>query len=73
MYEENIEPWLDEENLLPGQDWSEEIRKAIKTIDIVIVCMSKYAISKTGFVQKEIKFALDEADKQPEGTILLSR
>lgn len=25
LCEENIEPWLDEENLLPGQDWIEEI------------------------------------------------
>jgi hypothetical protein len=71
LCDENVESWLDEEDLLPGQDWEVEIRNAIKTIDIVIVCLSKGAINKTGYVQKEIKFALDEADKQPEGTIFI--
>ena len=26
-----IDPWLDEENLLPGQDWEMEIEKAIES------------------------------------------
>ena len=68
---EGIDPWLDEENLLPGQDWEREIKKAVGNNDVVIVCLSKVSINKAGFVQKEIKFALDEADKQPEGTIFI--
>ena len=67
----NVDPWLDEENLLPGQNWEQEIRKAVRSSDVVIVCLSPGSISKTGFVQKEIKFALDIADKQPEGSIYL--
>lgn len=67
----NVDPWLDEENLLPGQDWEQEIRKAVRSSDVVIVCLSPGSISKTGFVQKEIKFALDIADEQPEGSIYL--
>jgi hypothetical protein len=67
----NVDPWLDEEKLLPGQHWELEIRKAIKAADVVIVCLSRSAINKTGFVQKEIKFALDVADEQPEGTIFI--
>ncbi len=67
----NIDPWLDEENLLPGQNWEYEIRKAVRITDIVIVCLSPGSISKTGYVQKEIKFALDVADEQPEDTIFL--
>ena len=67
----NLDPWLDEENLLPGQNWEHEIRKSVRDSDVVIVCLSSVSISKTGFVQKEIKFALDVADEQPEGTIFL--
>src|SRR5207253_11122282 len=67
----SIDPWLDEENLLPGQDWEHEIRKAVRITDIVIVCLSRGSISKTGYVQKEIKFALDVADEQAEDTIFL--
>jgi hypothetical protein len=64
-------PWLDEEDLLPGQDWQQEIRNAMKNCDIVLICLSKQSINKVGYVQKEIKFALDVADEQPEGTIFL--
>jgi hypothetical protein len=67
----NVAPWLDEEDLLPGQNWEQEIRKAVREADIVIVCLSRDSINKTGFVQKEIKFALDVADEQPEDTIFL--
>jgi hypothetical protein len=68
---ENIDPWLDEEKLLPGQEWSQEITKAIRASDVVIVCLSRGSINKAGFVQKEIRYALDVADEQPEGAIFL--
>jgi formylglycine-generating enzyme required for sulfatase activity len=64
-------PWLDEEDLLPGQDWQREIPKAVRNSDVVIVCLSRGSINKAGYVQKEIKFALDVADEQPEDTIFL--
>ncbi|HXV44695.1 MAG TPA: SUMF1/EgtB/PvdO family nonheme iron enzyme, partial [Anaerolineae bacterium] len=66
-----IQPWLDEEELLPGQDWQREIPKAVRAADVVLVCLSPHSITKAGYVQKEIKFALDIADEQPEGTIFL--
>lgn len=66
-----IEPWFDEESLLPGQDWRHEITQAIRKVDVVIICLSSSSISKTGFVHKEIIYALDVADEQPEGTIFL--
>jgi hypothetical protein len=69
--EEGIDPWLDEEDILAGQDWSEEIQKAIGQTDIVIVCLSSGSINKVGYIQKEIKYALDIADRQPEGAIFL--
>ncbi len=68
---ENIDPWLNEERLLPGQDWNQEIMEAVRTADAVIVCLSRGSINKAGYVQKEIRYALDVADEQPEGTIFL--
>src|SRR5437660_12535254 len=67
----NVDPWLDEEDLLPGQDWEYEIRKAVRATDVVIICLSNGSIGKTGFLQREIKFALDVANEQPQGTIFL--
>ena len=71
LKEDNVDPWLDEEKLLPGQDWQLEIQQAVRTSDVVVVCLSHNSINKTGYVQKEIKFALDIADEQPEGAIYL--
>lgn len=64
-------PWLDEDELLPGQDWDREIRQAVRAADAVLVCLSGSSMSKAGYVQKEIRFALDVADEQPEGAIFL--
>jgi len=66
-----IDPWLDEEKLLPGENWALEIRRAVNSADIVIVCLSNKSINKEGYVQKEIKQALDVADEKPEGTIFV--
>lgn len=68
---EGFNPWLDEEDLRPGQDWDFEIRKAVKKSAIVLVCLSASSVGKTGYVQREIKLALDTADEQPEGTIFI--
>jgi len=67
----NIDPWLDEEKILPGQVWEEEIRKAVRNADAVLVCLSHKSINKIGYVHKEVKLALDEADKQPEDSIYI--
>ena len=66
-----VEPWLDEEELLPGQDWHFEISKAVRDSDVVILCLSRRAINKRGYVQREIRYALDIANEQPEGAIFL--
>ena len=71
LAEDWIDPWLDEEKLLPGQDWDLEIENAIRNSDVIVVCISKKSVSKEGYVQKEIKRALDIADEKPEGTIYL--
>jgi len=68
---DQIQPWLDEENLLAGQDWNTEIRTAVKDSDVVVVCLSKVTINKSGYVQKEIKHALDIADEKPEGIVFI--
>jgi formylglycine-generating enzyme required for sulfatase activity len=68
---DGFDPWLDEERLLPGQEWQLEISTAVSASDVVIVCLSRTSVSKTGFVQKELRRVLDVADYQPEGSIFL--
>ncbi len=66
-----IEPWLDEENLYPGQDWDLEIEKAVETADAVIICLSNNSVSKEGYLQRELRFVLRIADYKPEGTVFV--
>ena len=67
----SFEVWFDKERLLPGQDWQLEIPKAVREADAIVICLSKKSVSKEGYVQREIKFALDVVDEKPEGTIYL--
>jgi formylglycine-generating enzyme required for sulfatase activity len=71
LREEGFLPWLDEEDLIAGQDWQVEIPKAVRAADLVLVCLSTHSTNKEGYVQKEIKLALDVADEKPEGTIYI--
>jgi hypothetical protein len=63
-----MKPWLDEIDILPGQEWDTAIRDAVRECHIILVLLSRNSVTKTGYVQKEIKFALDRADEQPEGS-----
>ena len=71
LIHEGIDTWLDQERLLPGQDWRVEIPRAVKEADVVVVCLSNKSITKEGYIQTEIKFALDVAEEKPDGTIFL--
>lgn len=68
---DGIDTWFDEDKLLPGQDWRLEIFKAVRKVDAVIVCLSQASSNKAGFIQREIKYALDSAEEQPEGAIFI--
>jgi hypothetical protein len=64
-------PWLDTENLLPGQMWRGEIERAIKRSDAIVLCLSSRSISKRGFFQEELKTALDQFKERPPETSYL--
>jgi hypothetical protein len=71
LVDENVRCWFDEVHLLPGQNWQYEITRAIKRSKFVLACLSQKSVTKTGYVQKELKKALDVADEQPEGVAFL--
>jgi hypothetical protein len=62
-------PWMDKKDLLPGQDWEYEIQKTIQHADFFVVCISQFSATKRGFVQKEVRFALDALGEIPAGQI----
>jgi formylglycine-generating enzyme required for sulfatase activity len=66
---DGITPWLDKKDLLPGQKWRVEIQRAVRQADVVLICLSAHAVTKQGFLQREVKLALDVAEEQPDGAI----
>ena len=64
-------PWLDEENLLPGQNWGLEIEKALRASDVILLCFSEVSVAKSGYIQREYKRAMDILQEKPEGAIFI--
>jgi hypothetical protein len=65
------EPWLDTENLLPGQQWQPAIRYAITECEYFIALLSAQAVSKRGFLHSEMKQALELLNEFPEDEIFV--
>ena len=66
-----IDPWLDEERLLPGQDWDLEIEKAVESSDAILVCLSSNSVSKEGYVQRELRKVITVSLEKPEGAVYI--
>jgi fructose-1,6-bisphosphatase/inositol monophosphatase family enzyme len=66
-----FEPWLDERDLLPGQNWRTEIPKAIHACDIFLACLSEKAVTKRGYIQKELRIALVAYSERPADQIFI--
>lgn len=64
-------PWIDIENLLPGQHWRDEIKKAIRASRYFITVLSANSVSKRGYVQKEVAEAFDILEEFPESEIFI--
>ncbi len=60
-----ITAWIDTKYLVPGRNWRSAINNAIKTSNFFIALISKSSVNKVGFVQKELKIALDLLDEYP--------
>lgn len=59
--------WFDKKDLLPGDDWEVKIEAAIDDSDYVLVFLSPRSCSKDGFVQKEIRLAMERRERKPDG------
>jgi len=66
---QSLEPWLDEESLDPGVKWEDKIKEAISKARFFVACISKNSVNKSGFVQKELRMALNELESKPPENI----
>ncbi len=49
-----FEPWMDQEKLLPGQNWPRAIERAIDLSDFFVGCFSRRSTAKRGHFQREL-------------------
>ena len=66
-----IDAWIDAERLLPGQNWKVAIDDAIRKTDFFIALLSDQSVSKRGYVQKELRTALDVLSLVPASEIFI--
>ena len=56
---EGFKPWMDEKDIFVGEKWNYAIKRALREADFILICLSKNSVNKRGYIQKEIKIALD--------------
>lgn len=66
-----IDPWLDEDELLGGTEWEPAIRDAVRSCSHFIALVSLSSVQKTGFVQKEVRQALDLLEYRAPGEVFV--
>jgi TIR domain len=67
LLRDGVMTWFDEEDLLPGDDWKSKIDDALERSDYVIVFLSRNSSEKTGYFQRELRYALEQRELRPEG------
>jgi hypothetical protein len=71
LFYAGFNPWMDKKDILPGERWEHSIEKAIKSSDFVLVFLSNKSVNKRGFLQREIREALDLWKEKLEDDIYL--
>jgi hypothetical protein len=54
-----FKPWMDQEDIIAGERWRPSIEWAIQRSAFFLACLSTHSVSRRGFLQREIKAALD--------------
>jgi hypothetical protein len=62
---------MDVIDLIPGQDWQVETRNAIRSCSYFLLLLSQKSVTKRGFVQREVREAMDISLELPPGQIFL--
>ena len=71
LQQAGFEPWMDEEKLLPGQNWPRAIEQAIELADFVVLCFSSQSVDKRGYFQLELRYSLEVSSCVPLDEVFL--
>lgn len=67
LLQHGVMTWFDRKDLLPGDDWRRKIDDGIERSDFVLTFVSPASVNKTGYFQRELKYAIEQRQLRPEG------
>jgi len=59
-----INVWMDCRSIKAGQNWEYEIHRALNRSTFVLAFISKHSFDRRGYIQKELKLALNKKDEK---------
>lgn len=71
LLSDGVLTWFDKKDLLPGEAWKRKIDHAIQHSDYFLTFLSDRSVSTIGYFQRELKYALEQQDLRPHGTIYI--
>jgi len=67
-----FDPWIDQKHLKPGQEWEPLIWAAAAKAKLFCILLSNKSVNKSGFIRKEMRYALDKwKEKLADDTYLI--
>src|SRR5438132_12324301 len=63
--------WFDQDDLLAGHDWSRVIKQEIAKARLLLLCLSTNSVDRTGFFQKEMRLAVEQAELRPPSQVFI--
>ncbi|WP_400765802.1 toll/interleukin-1 receptor domain-containing protein [Methylosinus sporium] len=64
LEQQGLNIWMDAKRLMPGQNWDFEINRALDKSCIILIFISSNSIDRRGYIQKELRAALDKAKEK---------
>lgn len=71
LSDEGLRPWMDIYDLRPGEEWKVVIRKEIREARFILAFCSRESVSKSGYVNKEIREAVEIWKEKVENAIFI--
>jgi len=64
LRESGLDAWIDCRSIKPGQNWDFEIKRALDKSSFVVAFISHSSYNRRGYVQRELKIALDNLSEK---------
>ncbi len=71
LSERGFNPWMAKRDIFPGEKWKLTIQKALRSSDFFLACLSNKSVNRRGYVQVEIREALELLQEKLENDIYL--